>query len=103
MFYFNFSNPFTFISSDVREHFIRSKWERQEFTNEYFESLSHDDCKEGFLTKSSGKDRTKRWERRWFVLTGICLAYYKKPVRLFKYFICHLIYSVFHTIIYNTA
>jgi hypothetical protein len=65
---------------DVRENWIRAKWERHEFlAGTEAKADEIDGFKQGFLVKSSGKDHTKSWQRRWFVLSGICLTYYKKP------------------------
>ena len=35
--------------------------------------------KNGWLTKQGG--RIKTWKRRWFILSGNCLYYFKEKVR----------------------
>lgn len=64
--------------SDVRENFIRAKWERKEFIKGS-SHLEDEGMKDGFLSKSSGGRGPGTMQRRWFVLSGLCLSYYKNP------------------------
>ena len=42
--------------SDVRENYIRAKWERKEFTPDYERTIEEiEGTKEGYLVKGSGK------------------------------------------------
>lgn len=80
----------------LKEQFIRAKYERKEFSTESKNGLFSYTTfhlpidvdvkegitfKEGFLTKKGNV--VKNWKRRWFVLNGTVLSYYKKPKVLF--------------------
>eukprot|EP00002_Diphylleia_rotans_P029268 TRINITY_DN5951_c0_g1_i1.p1 TRINITY_DN5951_c0_g1~~TRINITY_DN5951_c0_g1_i1.p1 ORF type:complete len:229 (+),score=48.30 TRINITY_DN5951_c0_g1_i1:44-730(+) len=61
-------------NTEVRENFIRAKYERKEFIPNA-PALSF--IKEGYLFKLSPRG-SDRWQERWFVLRGTVLAYYGK-------------------------
>jgi hypothetical protein len=65
---------------DVRENYVRAKWERKEFMLDYNPRMCvSEGTKEGYLYKKSANLKVKSWQKRWFVLNGICLSYYKNP------------------------
>ena len=48
--------------SDVRENYIRAKWERKEFTPDYERTIEEiEGTKEGYLVKGSGKAKVNRY------------------------------------------
>jgi len=67
-------------SAIVRENWIRAKYERKEFIAESKEpaciSAMPEKPKEGFLWKAN---RSKVWQKRYFVLHGRYLYYFKSP------------------------
>jgi len=73
-----FVRPLPEDSIVFKEQFIRAKYERKEFvtaTSDLKKSVELP-SKEGFLTKQGIV--VKNWKRRWFILSGTLLFYYKK-------------------------
>jgi len=63
----------------LKEQFIKAKYERKEYSQESKLLLEFKDgiiYKEGFLTKKGNV--VKNWKRRWFILRGTLLSYFKK-------------------------
>lgn len=80
-----YSRPAQTESPLVRESWIRAKYVKKEFMAD--DKAPHinpaifkmpDHAKEGFLTKQSG-DNSDKWQKRWFVLFGSRMSYFKDP------------------------
>jgi len=77
-----FNRPKDTDTAALKEQFIQAKYVRKEYStpeNAKVAGVSIQNgvpCKEGWMTKRGGK--RKNWKRRWFVLIGSVLTYYKK-------------------------
>jgi len=73
-----FVRPIPGDSIIFKEQFIRSKYELKEFQTPQTATIKSGELptKEGFLTKQGIV--FKNWKKRWFVLTGTLLCYFRK-------------------------
>jgi len=79
-----FVKPCSTDSVPLKEQYIRSKYERKEYVAESARRgtvASRGLAKEGFLTKKGSV--VKNWKKRWFVLSGSNLLYFKKQKDVF--------------------